>query len=222
MDISMPTLTCPRCNTAREPKDFKRIATLAQTRSWLKNPLATKRIVYSGSTCNDCHKQTTRKRSDLTPEEYRKRLVNEGKDPDEVDQLYESRVKLGKAKLRRGAIKTLKITRQPLFVPVIATLNKLIQALKNRIKYIQQTETDPEALAKATHFLQICLAQAVHSRDKILMKKKTASVPPARWQELLSPRDHEDRTNAHNLMPERYQNRFWRLANEFNTTSSNH
>ena len=211
-------MLCPGCNTEREPKDFKRIATLAQTRSWLKNPLATRRMIYSGSTCNDCHKQNTRKRSDLTPEEYRKRLVNEGKDPDEVDRLYESRVKLGKAKLRRGAIKTLKIKRQPLFAPMIATLNKLVQTIKSRVKYIRQTETDPEARADALKFLEMCLGQVLIVRGRILMKKKTASVPPAMWQELLTPRDHAERTIAHNLMPEKYKDRFWRLANDFNST----
>jgi hypothetical protein len=75
------TMLCPKCNTIKERKDFKRLATLTQTRAWLRNPLAPKRITYIGKECNECHKQTIRKSSDLTPNELHKRLINEGKNP---------------------------------------------------------------------------------------------------------------------------------------------
>lgn len=74
-------MLCPICNAEKERKDFKRLATLAQTRAWIRNPLATKRITYIGKECNDCHKQTVRKSQDLTPNELHKRLVNQGKNP---------------------------------------------------------------------------------------------------------------------------------------------
>ena len=71
-------MLCPICNTEKPRKDFKRKATLSQTRAWLRNPLATKRMDYIGKECNACHKQTKRKPSDLTPNELHKRLINEG------------------------------------------------------------------------------------------------------------------------------------------------
>lgn len=74
-------MLCPICNTDKPRKDFKRLATLAQTRAWLSNPLAIKRITYTGKECNDCHKQTIRKNKDLTPNELHKRLVNAGVNP---------------------------------------------------------------------------------------------------------------------------------------------
>lgn len=74
-------MLCPKCNTEKERKDFKRLATLAQSRAWLRNPLASKRITYIGKECNECHKQITRKTADLTPEELRKKLVNAGVNP---------------------------------------------------------------------------------------------------------------------------------------------
>jgi len=77
----MENTICPICKTAKPRKDFKRLATLTQTRAWLRNPSATKRMTYIGKECNQCHKQTTRKNKDLTPEELRKKLVNEGKHP---------------------------------------------------------------------------------------------------------------------------------------------
>lgn len=74
-------MVCPLCKATKERKDFKRKATLAQTKAWLHNPSATKRMIYFGKECNDCHKQTKRKPSDLTPNELHKRLINEGKNP---------------------------------------------------------------------------------------------------------------------------------------------
>jgi hypothetical protein len=82
VDISMEEpMLCPICNTKKARKDFKRLATLAQTKAWLGNPSATKRMTYTGKECNECHKQTKRKTTDLTPEELRKKLVNDGVHP---------------------------------------------------------------------------------------------------------------------------------------------
>jgi hypothetical protein len=72
---------CPVCKTEKPRKQFKRFATLAQTKAWLHNPNATKRMTYIGKECNDCHKQTKRKPEDLTPEELRKKLVTAGVHP---------------------------------------------------------------------------------------------------------------------------------------------
>lgn len=81
-------MLCPKCNTEKERKDFKRLATLAQSRAWLRNPLASKRITYIGKECNECHKQIMRKNKDLTPNELHKRLINEGVNP----MLIEARI----------------------------------------------------------------------------------------------------------------------------------
>jgi hypothetical protein len=77
----MENTVCPVCKTAKPRKDFKRMVTLAQTRAWLRNPLASKRMTYIGKECNECHKQVKRKSKDLTPNELHKRLINEGKNP---------------------------------------------------------------------------------------------------------------------------------------------
>ena len=81
-------MLCPKCNTDKERKLFKRFATLAQTKAWLSNPNATKRMTYIGKECNECHKQVKRKTTDLTPNELHKRLINEGMNP----MLVEARV----------------------------------------------------------------------------------------------------------------------------------
>lgn len=74
----MESMLCPICKASKPRKDFKRMATITQTRAWLRNPLASKRMTYIGKECNDCHKQTKRKQHQITPTELRKRLVNEG------------------------------------------------------------------------------------------------------------------------------------------------
>ena len=92
-------MLCPICNTEKERKDFKRLATLAQTRAWLRNPLASKRITYIGKECNECHKQTKRKTKDLTPGELHRRLINEDVNPIKVhDRLAKRRAQGSKKK----------------------------------------------------------------------------------------------------------------------------
>ena len=87
----MENTVCPVCKTAKPRKEFKRQASLAQTRSWLKNPLASKRMTYIGKECNQCHKQVKRKPKDLTPNELHRHLINEGKNPLLVHTLVDKR-----------------------------------------------------------------------------------------------------------------------------------
>ena len=87
----MENTVCPVCKTAKPRKDFKRMATLSQTKAWLRNPLASKRMTYIGKECNQCHKQVKRKPKDLTPNELHRRLINEGKNPLIVQELIAQR-----------------------------------------------------------------------------------------------------------------------------------
>lgn len=103
----MENLICTACKTAKPRKDFKRSATLAQTRAWLRNSLATKRMTYIGKECNDCHKQTKRKSKDLTPEELRKRLINEGVNSLVVEELIARRRATGSKKKSVSAKRTM-------------------------------------------------------------------------------------------------------------------
>ena len=83
-------MLCPVCTKEKERKDFKRLATLSQTKAWLRNPLASKRMTYIGKECNDCHKQTKRKYKDLTPVELQKRLINQGVNPIKIEAQVEA------------------------------------------------------------------------------------------------------------------------------------
>lgn len=101
-------MLCPMCNTDKERKDFKRYATLSQTRSWLRNPLASKRMTYIGKECNECHKQTKRKPQDLTPNELRKKLVNNGVNPFVIEERVAQRRAQGSKKKSVSARRTMR------------------------------------------------------------------------------------------------------------------
>lgn len=208
-------MRCPNCNNDREPKDFKRFASLAQTRAWLKKPTATKRMIYVGSVCNACHKQSTRKTNEITPSELRKRLINEGKSTDMVDALHESRVKYGKAKLRAGAIRGLKLRRKELFVPVFKELNALVDQVKRKRLYIYKTCKDGLAIA----FLNVCLAQAIAVREKIMNKKKSAGIPPDDWRSLIDEHDNIERDHAFIRLAGKYKDRLFDIQNKFKATT---
>ena len=104
----MKKLVCPACKAEKSRKQFKRLATLTQTKAWLRNPLASKRMTYFGRECNECHKQVKRNPSDLTPEELRKRLVNEGVNPTLIEARVAKRKAQGFKKKSKSASRTMR------------------------------------------------------------------------------------------------------------------
>ena len=216
----MPTLTCTRCNTELERSEFKRLATLAQSRAWTKNPLATKRITYIGKICNACHKQLSRKPSDLTPEEFRKRMINEGKDPDEIEYLHKNRIAKGKRKMHANALKLLRSQREDLFPPVIETINTLVRQVMAKLRYLKTTQQDKTVYerdaALAIGYAEICLGQALKARSRIRLRKRSGGKPPARWQELMTEADHAERAKFYALLSGGYKDRFATIHKEFN------
>ena len=215
----MPTLTCTQCNTPKDRAEFKRLATLAQSRAWIKNPLATKRITYIGKICNACHKQTARKPTELTPEEYRKRMINEGKAQDEIDYLHRNRIAKGKRKMQTNAVKMLRKRREDLFPPVIETINTLVRQSMGKLRYLKSTQQGKEVfdrdVAIAIGFAEICLGQAMKARDRIRLRKKTGGAPPARWQELMTEADHAERAKVYALLSGDYKDRFAEIHKQF-------
>lgn len=200
-------MLCSRCKTERPTKEFKRHATLAQTRSWLKKPTATKRMVYVGSICNACHKESRRKPSELSPAELRAHLINEDLPKHFVDSVLERRRKAGKAKLRASTLRSLKEQRKHLFEPVVKELNGLVTTLKARLAYERKTTHD----AHAKHFLATSLAQVLIAREKVQAKRKMSGTPPDHWQKLISTAEHEARAQAYENLDGKHKDRFAKL-----------
>jgi hypothetical protein len=199
-----PTITCVKCRITKPRAEFRRHASLAQTRAWLQKPTATKRMVYTGTVCADCHKQTKRKPSQLSANEYRKHLINEGLPVEFADMAYTARRAKGKKKLSENGRNALKKHRAPLFDAAIATLNKLVQTCKDRRKYLIEQDPDPEAL----FFMETCLAQALLVRDHVRNKRKMGGTPPARWTDFIGDAEQSVRRSAYTAMASKYKDRF--------------
>ena len=103
----MGDMVCAVCKATKQRKEFKRLATLVQTRAWLRNPLASKRITYTGKECNECHKQTKRKDKDITPNELHRRLINAGMNPLLVEARVTKRRAQGSKKKSISAQRTM-------------------------------------------------------------------------------------------------------------------
>lgn len=194
-------MLCPNCQTEKETKDFRRYASLAQTRSWLRNPNAQRRLEYVGKVCNTCSKEVKRNSKELTPAEYERRLINEGKHQVVIDELVRSRVKQGKEKLRAGALRALKIQRKPLFTPMIEEVQTLVRTLKRRTKTKDAT----------TPFLLVCLGEATISLRQLRALKTRASVPPSCWQKLMRKEDHDRVRAAYDALDDTQQRKLSKI-----------
>ena len=212
VDIFMQTMTCTRCKTTAPRTAFKRLASLAQTRSWLKKPEANKRAWYFGTICNACHKLTKRKPSELTPEEHRKHLIKEGNDAEYAWYIYNQRREAGKKKLSAIGTKAIAKHRKPLFSPMRDALNKFVATLKSKQNYITKTNKREEDV-KALEYLNACLAQTTYARNQLNAKMKAGSTPPARWVNLVL--DTTEITTQYNALSGEYKDRFAKIHKQF-------
>jgi hypothetical protein len=139
---STPThIRCPRCLLDKEPSQFKRLASLAQTRNWLKNPNAKTRHTYIGKVCNDCC--VKRKPRELTPSEHRKRLINEGKSVEFADMVYADRRAHGRKRLAESAKQSRKKRYEVILEDHTLHLNKLITKTRAKCEYHYRQTNDP-------------------------------------------------------------------------------
>lgn len=192
------TNPCPKCGEVKPTKDFIRRATLSQTRSWLRNPNARQRLQYVGKVCNDCSKQVKRNSRELTPAEYERRLINEGKHRIVIDELVKARVKHGKTKLRAGALRALKIQRKPLFAPMVVEVQRLRQKVQQRQSYSRAKGDAPNA--DFDRFVMLCMAYCKFVMNNLRVLRTSARVPPSCWQKLITTKEQAALTTAFETM----------------------
>lgn len=178
------TNQCIACLQVKPRADFTRLATLAQTRAWLRNPTAKSRTPFVSTVCNSCSKQVKRNSGDMSPSEYKKRLVNEGVHPLIIDELVKSRIKRGKSKLKAGALRALKIQRKHLYEPHVADIQNLRRKVRQRVRYSATRNFENNAEFK--HFTQMCESYCQFVMDKLRNRRSAARTPPSCWQELIS------------------------------------
>jgi hypothetical protein len=121
---------CPDCLKIKSLRHFKRLASMAQTRAWLRNPLATLPLEYEGKECNDCHKAKSKRPEDLTREQMRKRLHAEGVHALVVEGLIKKR----KAKAAATHKEVIRKNRQKLFAEDYANAKRELDKLSKRVE----------------------------------------------------------------------------------------
>jgi len=173
---------CSTCNVEKPRGEFKRFASLAQTRAWLNKPTATKRMTYYGKDCNACFKIYSRKPSELSPEELRKKLTLEGKPHDFISQAVAERMLAGKKRRQYGGYKALKKQREPLFQVLSFSLAGALRSFVSARNYAAKTNVGAEGV----EFMDFAVAQAKIARMALNERRKAAGVPPECWQEFIT------------------------------------
>lgn len=121
---------CPECQQLKSLRHFKRLASISQTRAWLRNPLAKQRLEYEGRECNACHATKTKRPEDLPREQMRKRLRAEGVPDFAVKDLMEKR----KAEATATHKEVIRKNRQKLFAEDYANVKRELDKLSKRVE----------------------------------------------------------------------------------------
>jgi hypothetical protein len=207
MDIHI----CTTCNEAKSRADFTRLATLAQTRAWLRNPNAQRRLTYHGAECNACFNKTKRTPLDMSPSEYARRLKNEGKDPQHIATHVANRVASGKRRASAAGIKGIQARQAPVYKAMCDALSELVEKLRQRFNYMQRTHGDPGAL----RFLDFALAQAILARMAVKDKYRKGGFMPDSWQEYVTDDAREELHKLFDTIDPLLRSRFDTILIEF-------
>lgn len=184
-------IRCPRCLLEKPRREFKRLASLSQTRQWLRNPNAQTRHAYIGKFCNACHNK--RKPSDLSPSEHRKRLINEGKSVEYADMTYEMRRAQGKKRLAESAKRTRKKRYATILEDHIKHINNLLSVTRAKCEYHYAKTTDIKTKMFQAN-AEMILTQA--KRELKDMGTRGATIPPD-WRRLVEPEKTEALRHAY-------------------------
>jgi hypothetical protein len=192
------TISCQTCNQVKPRADFTRLATLAQTRAWIRNPTAKSRLPFVSTVCNSCSKQVKRNSGDMSPSEYQKRLVNEGMHPLIIEELVKNRIKRGKVKLKAGALRALKIQRKHLYEPHVAEIQTVRRKVRQRVRY--SAARNFENNAEFDRFTQMCESCCQFVMDNLRNLRSAARTPPSHWQKLIADTARAEIDDAFNAL----------------------
>lgn len=176
-------MRCPACLLIKPRGEFKRKASLAQSRAWLKSSTATKRITYFGRTCNECAKQKQRARHKLTPAELEKALVNEGKNALYIKLAVEQRRAKGMRGKQKGALRGLKTQRAKPYAEHRKEISRVVELANKKLAYLRGFNAHEDGAVKwCSHALTLLL----RARNKLRNDQAQAKVAPDDWRDLIS------------------------------------
>jgi hypothetical protein len=146
---------CSGCHTLKPIADFKRRATLSESRNWTKNPELKRPITYEGKLCTGCQKR--RKPSDLSPEELRKRLVNEGANPLKIQAQVEAHYAKGKASRKQKQTKARAERYEAQYQAMLKDIAEQLRKTSEHLRYARRSSKPDdyiENLEEMTHALR--------------------------------------------------------------------
>lgn len=176
-------MRCAACLLVKPRRLFKRKASLAQSRAWLKSSTATKQITYFGKTCNDCAKSRRRARHKLTPAELEKALVNEGKNALLIKLAVEQRRAKGKRGKQRGALRGLKTQRAKPYTDHRKEITRIVELANKKLAYLRGFNADQTA---AIVWCGLTISLLVNARNRLRNMQAQAKVAPEDWRDLIS------------------------------------
>jgi hypothetical protein len=176
---------CSECGNECPLSDFKRRATILQTRAWTKNPTAKKRLEYEGRTCNACHSTHRLKATDISPEVYRKKLVNQGLNPLKVQARVETRRLWGVINRKKKSSKTLLKNALPEIQPMIDEIRAIEKKLTNKMLHFKRIE---QSEAEGSVFCARYMIMLESVRQQLKLKAMAKQKLPQDWHELIADR----------------------------------
>ena len=135
---------CSGCHTLKPIADFTRRATLSESRNWTKNPELKRPILYEGKLCNGCQKR--RKPSDLSPEELRKRLVNEGANPLKIQAKVEAHYAKGKASRKQKQTKARAERYEAQYQAMLKDTAEQLRKTSEHLRYVKRSNKPEERI----------------------------------------------------------------------------
>ena len=162
---------CSGCNTIKPIADFKRRATLSQSRNWTKNPNLKRALEYDGKLCNACHQR--RKPSDLSPEELRKRMVNEGKNPLIVQGKVEAHYAKGKASRKQKQTKARAERYAEQYQAMLKDIATKLRKTSEHLRYVKRSNKPEERIESLEEIVRNLRTQ----RDRIRAARRDGRDP---------------------------------------------
>lgn len=196
---------CSACQLEKPISDFVRTASLSQSRAWTKHFSSQKRLRYESKVCNACHRARSNTPNNLTPEVYRKRLVNEGVHPAKIQALVDAR-KVRGSRIRAEKTKSAKLARAlPQLQPLLADIRLTENKLKNKLTHLRRLNL---ADSMAGRFCAQYAFMVDDIKRLLRAKAKTGARLPDRWQALITDTKAGELRTAYRLIPAEHNQRF--------------
>ena len=184
---------CPKCNTVKPLKSFKKLATPSQMRAWGKE--GNVRMTLTMTHCKECRPKP-RPLSKLSPAEIKERIISGEiiyKDPAKAEKILQNRIERStNALVRSGKERQFDIKRERWagIVEEVSTTHKRFDLrLRNLIR-----RAEPVDLGHHSDFATSCRQLIDYTqacvdalkRIKLLLKPVPITPPPPSWQHLLT------------------------------------